>query len=450
MKTHTPYRADIGQALGEAAVPGLGHYDPVTQLPGAAYFHAVLARRLAQGEAAPQGLVHFNLDRFAGVNDAYGRATGDALLALVARRLEASAGADDLVAHLGADEFALLLTDVRDARAARARAHGLLRELRRPFTLGAQTFYLTASVGVAVSTGCAVEPLLAAAGKALTEAKRGGRNTYCIDAGPEAHAQGQRMQLETALGKAIARDELFLVYQPTLNLHTRRISSVEALLRWRHPERGVLTPDSFVQLANDTGLMDDIGPWVLAGACEQVRRWQQQGFPDLSVSVNFSSAQLKAPRLAQSIEAALQASGLDAHALDVETHEIAALREDRHALDNFHALKEMGVKLSLDNFGTGLVSLAQLAQLPMDALKIDRSFVRQACCGGANLLRSLTALGKSLQLGVVAGGVETAEQLSLLDGEGCDEFQGYLLAKPQGAAGVLGLLHQYNSPGAAP
>jgi EAL domain-containing protein (putative c-di-GMP-specific phosphodiesterase class I) len=230
-------------------------------------------------------------------------------------------------------------------------------------------------------------------------------------------------------------------------LRTRRISGAEALLRWRHPKQGTLTPDRFVPLANRTGLIAEIGDWVLHQACAQARRWHKDGFTQLGVSVNLSAAQLTDRAAVRRIEAALASTGLAARFLDLETEEAGPMLDEKRAMDNLHGLKELGAKLSLDNFGTGLVSLPALGRMPIDALKIDRSLVRAAAPGaGTSILRTLTALGKSLDLGVVAGGVETTEQLDLMDREGCDHIQGYLLSKPQSPAGILGLLHKYNPP----
>jgi diguanylate cyclase (GGDEF)-like protein len=404
-------------------------HDALTGLPNRALIMARADQMLAQarrsgGEASA---MFMDLDGFKGVNDTFGHPVGDELLRNVAARIMAVLRDGDTIGRLGGDEFVVLV----EGGAAQI-AERILAALREPFDLGTGSpISITTSIGIATGDREAAKDLLRDADIALYEAKGAGRNRYA-EFRHEMHiAAHDRLALENDLRGAIARDELFLVYQPILDLDTGEIAAVEALLRWQHATRGLVPPTEFVALAEESGLIVEIGAWVLETACRQAARWVANGTPT-RISVNVSARQLDDPRLQATVAEALGDSGLDGDQLVLEITETALMRDPAGAAELLRALKSTGLRVAIDDFGTGYSSLAYLQQLPVDSLKIDRTFIAASARSRDSdpLIQTLVQLGRSLGLRTVAEGIEDEAQLAHLRELGCDTGQGYLFAPP--------------------
>jgi diguanylate cyclase (GGDEF)-like protein/PAS domain S-box-containing protein len=430
----------------EARIEHLAYHDALTGLPN----RAMLADRLAQALAQAQrrelesAVLFIDLDRFKLVNDSLGHAAGDALLQEVARRVRAALREDDTVARVGGDEFQVVLPQISGPTDAAHVAEKLMNVLAVPFVLEGQELHVTASLGLSLypRDGTTGDLLLKYADMALYAAKGEGRNAYRFFS-PEmnAHAHG-RLRLENDLRRAIDRGELELHYQPQLDLMTGRVNAIEALVRWRHPTKGLVPPNAFIPMAEETGLVLGLGEWVLNEACRQVAHWHARGLGPLRVAVNISARQLQRPGLDGAVRRALAASGLPPPCLELEITESSMMLDPHHAQGVLQSLRELGVQLSIDDFGTGWSSLAYLKRLPLDRLKIDRSFI-----GGipqdvddAAIVETIIVMTHKLGLRVIAEGVETAAQRQQLLEQGCDEMQGFLLARPVPAAELPALL----------
>ncbi len=414
----------------------LAFYDPLTDLPNRRLFFDRLTAAITSGSrrGAAVAVLFLDVDGFKLVNDSLGHVAGDELLVAVGRRLAATLGPDTLLARFGGDEFAVLVAGGAAAEASRV-AERLLDVLRFPFVVEGRETFLSASVGIARRTLRLADPhdLLRDADTALYEAKATGRNAYAVFAPRMRTAVLARLERETALRGAAERGELRLAYQPKVALATGRVVGAEALIRWEHPELGLLHPAEFIRLAEETGLIVPLGRWVLREACRQARAWSDAAplHPAL-VCVNVSARQLREPGFVAEAVAALADAGLDAGCLELEITESTVMwdvPEVRHALRDLHTL---GVALAIDDFGTGHSSLARLRRLPVDALKIDRSFVAGLGRDPGNLaiVRAVTVLAHELGLTVTAEGVETAEQAAMLRALGVDRAQGYHFARP--------------------
>ena len=424
----------------------LAHHDALTELPNRALLGERLSQALtrARWQRRNVAVLCVGLDRFRGINESLGHEAGDHLLREVAARLVKSVREGDTVARLGGDEFAVLLADVADINDIGPVADKILEGLARPFTLGAQELYLTASVGAACFPDDGDDPklLLQNADAAMMRAKEEGTNTcrfYSREMGERARA---RLSLETRLRGALERDEFELFFQPQLDLRNRRISGVEALIRWSDGDQGLVPPNEFIPLLEETGLIVQVGEWVLQAVAEQYRHWQAEGIAVPRIAVNLSGRQLASHRLVQVVQEILEQSGMPPAALELEITESVIMRDvDRTAaiLDDFRAL---GVRVAVDDFGTGYSSLAYLNRFDIEVLKIDRSFVADVLSDddSAALAGAIIALGHQLGLEVVAEGVETREQLEFLCRHGCDIAQGYLLAAPRPAGEMAELL----------
>jgi diguanylate cyclase len=406
--------------------------DPLTGLLTAAEFESQLAARFGALLGAPEAgaLFLLDVDRFIRVNANFGFSTGDALLVALSDRLDRIAKLHNGLLCRGAqDEFALYVEHASKQKSLTLAAQ-LLEAVARPLRVGERKFFLTASIGISRYPGDAVgaAALLDRARQALNAARARGRG--CYEALGSAAPQPIALE-ERALRRAIETDEVFLVYQPILDLQTRQVTAVEALVRWRHPEQGILVPGQFFPLANATGLIVDIGTWVLSRACAEIQVCHEMGFDDLSLCVNYSQAQLMPGNIASDIESILQHHGLARSQFRMEIFGADGSGFDADLYQRMQELKEIGIGLALDNFGAHAVSLSDLQRAPVDTLKIDRTVVDTASgSGGSGALRALTMLGRSFGLGVEAEGVETMEQLNLLHQEGCDQAQGYLLGRP--------------------
>jgi diguanylate cyclase (GGDEF)-like protein/PAS domain S-box-containing protein len=424
-------------------------HDALTGLPNRALFmdHVKMAiqRSRRSGDRLFAALF-LDLDRFKIINDSLGHMVGDQLLVGIAHRLEACLRPGDTVARLGGDEFTILLEDLSTMDDALDVARRVQEAVTQPFNIGGHEVFTTASIGIALSnTGYErAEDLLRDADTAMYRAKLEGKKRHVVFDKAMHDRAMQLLQTETDLRRALTRQEFFLNYQPIVDLETGRVASFEALVRWRHPERGLVMPGDFVPVAEETGLIVPLGLWVLNEACRQMREWQRLGLADETVkmSVNLSGRQFSQADLIEQIASALRESGLKAGNLKLEITESMVMENFDTAIDMLTQLRVLGVGLSIDDFGTGYSSLSYLHRFPIDTLKIDRSFVTQMTDNSENaeIVRTIVTLARSLDMAVVAEGVETADQLRQLGALGCDYGQGYLFSRPVGAGQAAELL----------
>ena len=421
-------------------------HDPLTGLPNRALFRDRVHHALAlQGREAGRrlGVLFIDLDGFAAINDSFGHSVGDALLTLTAVRLAECVRPGDTVARLGGDEFAVLLEGVSTSLAARQVAERFLDAMQALVEIEGRQIFISASVGIAFDTpGSSADEILRNADLAMYRAKARGKKRYEMFQ-PEMHAVVvERLELETDLRHALDRAELHLVYQPVVSLSTGAVSGVEALARWNHPTRGLVSPAEFIPAAEKTGLIVPMGRWVLEEACRQQRRWHRATGHSVRMAVNISARQLQGALLADHVATALRATAVPPSSLVLEITESMLVDDAERTMAKLQRFSDLGVSMAIDDFGTGYSSLAYLSRLPVDILKIDRSFV--AGIGAHREMTAVTsaivALGKSLNLTVVAEGIETPGQLAALGEMGCDLGQGYLLARPLPAAEVETLL----------
>jgi len=441
---------DVVDAEGRAHF--LAEHDELTTLPNRAAFQAAVGRTLARSEAdASQFAVIFvDVDRFKVINDTLGHAAGDRLLQALATRMKQVVRGQDLVARMGGDEMCLLLHDVRDASHASEIAERILSALRVPIELRTgMPHHVTVSAGVAIypQDGIDVETLLRHADIAMYRAKAAGRDGFALFADDDGRPAEARLNLELELRNAIDRDQLVLHYQPRVDVVTGRPLGMEALVRWQHPERGLLAPAHFIDIAEETGLIVAMGAWVLRQAGEALARLERAGATGLTMSVNVSARQFKNPRLIDEVAEMIAIAACAPHHVELELTESAVMDQPEAAEATMRKLKALGVRLAMDDFGTGYSSLAALKRFPVDCVKIDRSFVDDipADAGDVALTRAIIAMGHSLGLHVVAEGVERRDQLDFLRREGCDEYQGYFFARPMPEAALTALLTQQPS-----
>jgi diguanylate cyclase (GGDEF)-like protein len=389
-------------------------------------------------------LLQLDLDHFKVVNDSLGHAAGDRLLGAVAGRLGECCRAEDTVAHLGGDEFAVMVPDLTRTQDAAVVARKLHDALQPPFTIEGRELFVTASIGITLfpEDGGDAEGLLRNADTALHQAKAQGRNTYQFFAAEMNTRTLARLSLETDLRRALERQEFLLHYQPQVDARSGELLGMEALVRWQHPERGLVPPLDFIPLAEETGLILPLGEWVLRTACTQNRAWQEQGLPPLRVSVNLSGRQLKQADLAGTVGRVLAETKLAPACLELELTESILMESVEATLDILDVIRAMGISLAMDDFGTGFSSLSYLKRFPIDRLKIDYSFVRDLTRNpsDAALVRTIIAMGHNLGLKVIAEGVETEEQLVFLREHGCNEVQGYYFSRPVPAEAFTELL----------
>jgi diguanylate cyclase (GGDEF)-like protein/PAS domain S-box-containing protein len=427
-------------------------HDPLTSLANRALFTDRLEHALARGRrpGVTVAILVIDLDGFKDINDSLGHDAGDDLLTIAGMRLHGHARPGDTMARLGGDEFGVLLEDITAAEAVRS-AQALLEGLATPIVLRDRDLTPTASIGIAIAAGEDAETLLRNADTAMYAAKRQGKGRYALFE-PAMHATIiERLDLAADLSRAVEKRQLHLCYEPQISLGSGRICSLEALVRWRHPTRGEVSPGEFIPLAEETGMILAIGRWVLWEACRQVKAWQER-WPapaPLTIAVNLSARQLQHPGIVDEVHAALAAAGLDTQSLVLEITETAIMEQLDAAITILTELRRLGVRLALDDFGTGYSSLSYLQRLPVDILKIDRSFVAGVAKSTEDsaLARGILTLGQTLGLETVAEGIETAEQLAVLRELGCQLGQGYYFARPLGPAAVDALLERHY-PGA--
>jgi diguanylate cyclase (GGDEF)-like protein len=452
---------DLIATQGELSRQSL--HDALTGLPNRVLLYDRAAQMLARARRrdGPLAALYVDIDSFKQINDGFGHHVGDALLTAVGARLQAAVREADAVGRLGGDEFAVLVDEPRLPADPVLVAERLLEVLGEPFELaaaGGRSLSITVSIGIAYGHQSKVEDLLRDADLALYEAKSNGKNRAVVFESRMAAAMSDRVQLQMGLGAALAAGQFFLVYQPIFDLEAEAMTGVEALIRWRHPERGVLAPDSFIPLAEDSGMIVAIGRWVLREACSQVARWRREGHR-LDVSVNVSAHQFSHEGLVGHVREALDASELEPSALMLEITETALMRDADAAAARLGELKAAGVRIAIDDFGVGYSSLAFLRHFPADALKIDRSFVSGHASNhkfSNALIHTLVELGRTLGMQTIGEGIEDREQLKRLQRERCDLGQGYLFARPLDPSGVEELMAlasssaQFPAPAGAP
>jgi diguanylate cyclase (GGDEF)-like protein/PAS domain S-box-containing protein len=414
----------------------LAHYDSLTRLPNRSLFYDRLAHGIAQARRNGWTLavLFIDVDRFKHVNDTFGHTAGDQLLKQVSERLSGCIRSDDTVGRLSGDEFAIVLSRLTAPEDAATVAQKIVDELNLPFQLEGAELYVTASIGITVYPNDSEDQdaLIRNADVAMYRAKERGRNNYQFYTAELTRRTREMLNMESELRRALERDEFVMHYQPKVSLATGQITGVEALLRWRHPERGLVPPGDFIPLLEETGLIVQAGEWVLKAVCEQIKTWERAGIEPLPVAVNLSARQFLAPDLAGSIRRVLEAHEVKPELLEVEITESAIMTNADEAIRTLETLEALGVKTSVDDFGTGYSSLSYLKRFPLHALKIDRSFVRDITSDpdDATITQAVISMAHSLKLKVVAEGVETAAQLEFLERYGCDEVQGYLYSKP--------------------
>jgi len=420
------------------------YYDALTGLPNAAMLTQLIEQSLERAKSAPHrgALVLIDIERFRRVNDSLGYPAGSSLLQTIAQRLSHTFTHDVLVARLAQDRFACYFDHASGEPLA---VGGLVSAaFGRPFDVAGVEVFLSCAAGVAVSPddGTDAATLLQRAARAMHAAKRKGPAqvrcyTHDLDDG-----LGEELRLENALRRAVEREELELLYQPIVDTTSRRIGAVEALVRWRHPQHGLIGPERFIRLADATGLIFDLGRWVLGAACRQLRQWDRIGSQRLAVAVNVSAAQFARPGFDVEVAVALEESGLEPHRLELEITETVVMQDAELTIATLRRLKSMGVRISIDDFGTGYSSLSYLKRFPIDVLKIDRSFLSRVTEDSDNqaIVRTIVALARSLKLEAVAEGIETDDQFEFVRALGCERAQGFLLGEPIAAAAVAALL----------
>ena len=414
----------------------LAYHDGLTDLPNRALFSKLLTQGIAQAQRSGRSLVvmFLDLDRFKTINDTLGHDVGDELLVEIARRLKDALRDSDVVSRQGGDEFVMMLPDLAEARHAANVAQKILTATARPFTLLGNEFSVTASIGIAIcpDDGADEQSLTKHADVAMYHAKSLGKNNFQFYSEALSADALQRLTLETFLRHALERDEFRLYYQPKRDIRNGRITGMEALLRWNHPELGLIEPVHFLALAEETGLIVPIGRWVLKTACEQAVAWRSEGLHPLSIAVNLTMRQFFDANLVGDVHAALRDSGMTPSLLELEITENLLMRDVERAKDVLSALKDVGVRITIDDFGVGYSSIATLARFPVHTVKIDRSLMRDIgpASDSDTLTAAVIAMGRSLKLNVVAQGVETKAQADYLSARACDEIQGFYFDMP--------------------
>ena len=434
---------DITQRkLAEEELHQLAYYDNLTGLPNRQLFNDRLHQAIGDAKRRNRlvALMLLDLDRFKVVNDTMGHEAGDLLLQEISARLKQSVRANDTVARLGGDEFVLIFTDVEEVRHIGQCAQKVLAQFNAPIVIGGREVFSGASIGIALYPADTVDAdeLLKYADSAMYHAKELGRNNYQFYSHEMTASANERLQLETDLRRAIEHQEFLLHYQPLVDLRSGHPTGVEALIRWRDPSGNLIPPLSFIPLAEDTGLIVPIGKWVLETACAQLKQWHDAGHPALTMSVNVATRQFRDVAFLEIVTRAIQDSGIPPQSLELEITESTLLENCDETLNTLNALKQLGVTLAIDDFGTGYSSLSYLKRFPIDRLKIDRSFVRDLASDSDDraIVRAIIALAQAMRLSVIAEGVETQDQLALLQSEECHEYQGYLFARPMDAESI--------------
>lgn len=409
--------------------------DPLTGLPNRILFQDQLTARLygVNRQRQPLAVLFLDLDRFKFINDTLGHRMGDLLLQAVVQRLQGVLVSTETLYRLGGDEF-IIVAEVAEKERGLERAQELLHDLEAPFQLEDHELFITTSIGLSwyPDDGEDMETLFKNADMAMYRAKDQGRNNVQLYDSVMNEYAIARLQLEKDLRKAIERGQLQVYYQPQIDIQTERMIGMEALVRWLHPERGMVSPGEFVPLAEETNLIVPIGEWVMRTACEQTKRWHDAGYPEIRVSINLSAHQFRQPNLAYQVSQVLEETGIDPQYVDLEITESITMTNVDKAISTMLELASLGLQISIDDFGTGYSSLSYLKKFPIHTLKIDQSFVRDIPKNqdDAAIATAVIAMAHSLNLNVIAEGVETEEQLAFLRERNCNEYQGYLCSRP--------------------
>jgi len=415
-------------------------HDALTGLPNRVLLADRLEQAIAQAErdSSSFALMMVDLDRFKSINDSLGHQAGDALLVEVTERLRSMLRKVDTLARIGGDEFVIILTATSSSHDIETVIRIIRQRISLPMKLGGLDVQTSSSIGVSIypHDGTDAQTLLKHADAAMYHAKKMGRNTFQFFAPAMNAFTQERLELESALHGALRDGEFELYYQPKVEIKTGRVGSAEALIRWNHPKHGLILPGDFIPLAEETGIILQIGEWVLCEACRQVAAWHRIGFPNFCIAVNLSAQQFRQENLVPIVEAALAHSQLEAHFLELELTETAVMKDPEKSAMTLRQLSELNVLISVDDFGTGYSSLSYLRRFPLDKLKIDRVFISEIarCDDDAPIVRAIVSLAHCLHLTVIAEGVETADQLDFLREVGCDQYQGYYFSKPVTAA----------------
>ena len=441
--------------LAEAKLNQLTYQDSTTRLPDRLslleYFQQILCQLASLGEQDENwkhnGMIPIlcmGIDRFSRINDILDYDAGDLLLKAIGERLKNSLRPENIVTHLNGDQFAILLQPILDKKQLQTTLERLQQIISEPFVLIDREVFITVSTGISFypQDGREIQQLLRAAKQAMNEVKEQGGNHYSFYSPSSEHDLSERIDLEVALRYALEREEFQIYYQPQVSLKTGKIVGAEALLRWKHPQQGMISPMKFIPIAEETGLIEPIGEWVLYQACKHSKTWRSQGLGNLRVSVNLSGRQFRTPNLRQKLVKILMATGCEPDYLELELTESLLIRDAELSIQQLQALKALGVKIAIDDFGTGYSSLNYLQKFPFDILKIDQCFVRNLHNNKINaaITQSLISMAHLLNLKVIAEGVETQEELELLNDFKCNEIQGYLFSPPVSLEGFLNLV----------
>lgn len=412
------------------------HHDSLTGLANRRLFMERLERSIEQTYHTKQQLVvmFLDLDRFKVINDTLGHGAGDKLLQVIAQRIQACLHTNDTVARLGGDEFIFILTNLATTSDAAPIAQRIIDTISLPISLCHQEVFVTGSIGIARSLHKDedMESLIKHADIAMYRAKERGRNNFQFYSREMNARAGERLSMETSLRRALDRQEFILHYQPQIDLTSGRIIGAEALIRWQHPERGLIAPCEFIPLLEDTGLVVPVGEWVLLTACEQNKQWQLQGLPEIRIAVNISAHQFNEFQLSKSVSKVLDQTRLNPKCLELEITESVIMQNAKATITALHKLADMGINISMDDFGTGYSSLAYLKQFSLDTLKIDRSFIKDANVESdmSSIVTAVIWMAHSLRMGVIAEGVESEAQVQFLHGNDCDAMQGFIYSQP--------------------
>ncbi len=424
------------QKKAEERLRHMAYHDPLTGLANRNKLEQFINQILAQSRRHQESfaLLFIDLDRFKNINDTIGHEAGDLLLQIIADRLKGAIRNTDLVARLGGDEFVIVVTDVHKSESVAVIAHKILESVMQAVVVKGQELYITTSIGISLYPfdGQNMQTLMKNADLALYRAKEHGKNNYQFYTMEMTSNAQERMSLQNALAHALMKDEFLLNYQPMMELKSRKITSVEAFLRWKNKEFGLITPDEIIELAEETGLIIPVSEWILRTACKDLKRWHQLGFTSLTVSVNCSARQFKQANLTNEILHILTETGVSPQSLELEVTEKIIMSDPENILRSLYALKDLGVKIAIDDFGTGYWSLNNLRRLSVDKIKIDKIFIKQMINDetSSDIVSAIIAMVTKLGIKSVAEGVETRDQYEFLMHEGCSEIQGYYLTQP--------------------
>lgn len=424
------------QKDSEQLIKHMAYYDPLTDLPNRSLFSERLDQALINGQRHKTqiALMYLDLDRFKNINDTLGHLVGDKLLQHVSQRLKKTLRATDTVARLGGDEFAIIIPDFTNSYAVHDCAKKIIRQFQEPIEFDELSLHVGCSIGVSLYPKDAEtsEQLIRNADMAMYQAKNNGRNHYFFFTSHVDEHLNETVKLENDLHHCITRKELFLVYQPIISNTEKKITAFEALIRWQHPELGLIPPDKFIGIAEDTGLIDEIGRWIMDTACRDMNTLKQNGYQDFTFSINLSPRQFSNPALLDEIQLTLNIHKIQPEKISLELTESTVMADPEHAIKTLFKLRNLGIRIAIDDFGTGHSSLSFLKRFPLDVLKIDRAFVKDL---GQNkqdeaILKAIVELAQCLDLKIIAEGVENETQLNFLSSTGCEYFQGYYFSRP--------------------